>query len=92
MSFFKNLLHNCEETSFNIIKSEVTPLPFSAWLKMKTHIAFCKCCENFGKQANVIDKAMHHHVNATDESEKASQELKDRIKQKLKQNDFFCKE
>lgn len=92
MSFFKNLLHNCEETSFNIIKSEEASLSFSAWLKMKIHVVFCKCCKNFGKQIKLIDKTMHHHVNATDESEKAPQDLKDRIKQKLKQNDFFCKE
>jgi len=85
MDFFKNLLHNCEETSLNIIKSEETSLSFSAWLKMKIHIVFCNCCKNFGKQTKAIDKALYHHLNNTDESEYAPQDLKDRIKQNLKE-------
>ncbi|WP_228458719.1 hypothetical protein [Chryseobacterium aureum] len=86
MKFLNILLHNCEETSFNIIKSEETSLTFSKWLKMKFHIAFCKCCRNFGKQTKVIDKALQHHFRSdiSEHSVKASQELKDRIKENLK--------
>lgn len=86
MKLLNNLLHNCEETSLSIIKSEESSLAFSEWLKMRIHIAFCKCCRNFGKQTKVIDRALQHHFHSpiSDQSTKASQELKDRIKENLK--------
>jgi len=86
MEFINNLLHNCEETSLNIVKSEETSLSVSEWLKMKFHIAFCKCCRNFGKQTKGMDKALHHHFHAdfSEKATKASPELKYRIKENLK--------
>jgi hypothetical protein len=86
MNFFNKLLNNCEETSISIVKSEETSLSFSAWLKMKFHIMFCKCCQNFGKQTKAIDEALYHHFDAEENegAEKAPQELKDKIKEKLK--------
>ena len=87
MEFLNNLLHNCEETSLNIVKSEETSLTFYAWLKMKFHITFCKCCRNFGKQTKNMDKAIHNHFQPQiqEESKKAPQELKERIKLSLKE-------
>jgi len=86
MKFFNRLLNNCEETSFNIVKSEETPLSFSAWLKMKIHILFCKCCQNFKKQTKVIDEALYKHFDSemNSDAEHASQELKDKIKESFK--------
>lgn len=86
MKFFNNLLNNCEETSFNIVKSEETRLSFSAWLKMKFHILFCKCCQNFKKQIKVIDEALYKHFDSemNEDAEHASQELKDKIKESFK--------
>jgi hypothetical protein len=85
MEFINNLLHNCEETSLNIVKSEETSLSASAWLKMKFHIAFCKCCRNFGKQTKAMDKALqhHYHKDVSVQETKAPRELKDRIKENL---------
>lgn len=85
MEFINNLLHNCEETSLNIVKSKETSLSVSAWLKMKFHIAFCKCCRNFGKQTKAMDKALQHyfHEDASMPETKAPRELKDRIKENL---------
>ncbi|ANF51142.1 hypothetical protein A0O34_11725 [Chryseobacterium glaciei] len=86
MKFFNRLLNNCEETSLNIIKSEETSLSFSAWLKMKFHILFCKCCQNFKKQTKVIDEALYKHFESemNEDGEHLSQELKDKIKESLK--------
>jgi len=85
MKFINNLLHNCEDTSLNIIKSEETSLPVSVWLKMKFHIAFCKCCRNFNKQTKAIDRVLQHHFheNFPDQETKASDALKKRIKENL---------
>jgi len=85
MEFINNLLHNCEETSLNIVKSEETSLSVSVWLKMKFHIAFCKCCRNFGKQTKAMDKALknHFHENVSGEETKAPDALKKRIKENL---------
>ncbi|MFP3594008.1 hypothetical protein [Chryseobacterium sp. SIMBA_038] len=86
MKFFNRLLNNCEETSLNIIKSEETSLSFSAWLKMKFHILFCKCCQNFKKQTKVIDEALYKHFDSemNENEEHVSQELKDKIKESFK--------
>ncbi|WP_027381364.1 hypothetical protein [Chryseobacterium daeguense] len=84
MKFFNELLHNCEETSLNIVKSEETSLSPSAWLKMQFHIAFCKCCRNFKKQTKIVDKVLYNHFNNVDVSQKAPQDLKDKIKLNLK--------
>ncbi|SMP30020.1 hypothetical protein [Chryseobacterium profundimaris] len=85
MEFINNLLHNCEETSLNIVKSKETSLSVPAWLKMKFHIAFCKCCRNFGKQNKAMDKALQNqfHGNISMKETKASDELKNRIKENL---------
>ncbi len=85
MEFINNLLHNCEETSLNIVKSEETSLSVSEWLKMKFHIAFCKCCRNFGKQTKAMDKALQHHFheNISEKETKASDALKNKIKENL---------
>lgn len=86
MKFFNHLLNNCEETSLNIVKSEEASLSFSAWLKMKFHIVFCKCCQNFKKQTKVIDEALYKHFDTEmdHDTERASQELKDKIKESFK--------
>lgn len=85
MEFINNLLHNCEETSLNIVKSEETSLSVSELLKVKFHIAFCKCCRNFGKQTRAMDKALqyHFHENISGKETKASDALKNKIKENL---------
>ncbi len=85
MKFFNELLHNCEETSLNIVKHEEISLSPSAWLKLKFHITFCKCCRNFRKQTKIIDKVLYSHFRDNMEvSQKAPQDLKDKIKLNLK--------
>lgn len=88
MKFFNNYLHNCEETSLNIVKSGEISLSFSTRLKMKVHLVFCKCCRNFSKQTKIIDKALQFHFHSEpdpmDEYFKASPDFKNRIKENLK--------
>lgn len=86
MNFLNNYLHNCEETSLNIVKSEEISLSFSTRLKMKFHLVFCKCCRNFQKQTKIMDKVLHFHFHSDspDEFIQASPDLKNRIKENLK--------
>ena len=88
MKFLNHLLNNCEETSLNIVKSKEISLSFSSWLKMKFHILFCKCCQNFKKQTETIDKVLHQYFDPEIDngSERVSQELKEKIKEKLKKS------
>ncbi|HET9056761.1 MAG TPA: hypothetical protein VFN30_07935 [Chitinophagaceae bacterium] len=87
MGYLKKILNNCNETSLLILKNKEEKLSFRQKLEMKFHIYFCKCCENFEKQSNQIDKSLKAYFESINDrpAVKVSDDFKQRVKEKLNQ-------
>jgi hypothetical protein len=79
--YVQKLLHNCEETSRSIVKSESEALSFKEKMEMHVHLLFCKWCRNFRMQSNRIERALDFYFKNS-----APKPLSRAFKEKLKQN------
>lgn len=57
-TYLNKILNNCDEVSLRALKSEEREIPMKELFEMRLHIMFCKCCKNFIKQSNIIDKQL----------------------------------
>lgn len=87
MGYFKRILNNCNEASLLALKSKEERLSLQQKLEMRFHIYFCRCCENFEKQSQQIDKSLKVFFSETQSKPglKVSDEFKTKLKEKLKQ-------
>ena len=84
MSYFNRILNNCSEASLLALKSKEEKLPLGQKLEMRFHIYFCKCCKNFEKQSNLIDKSLKAYFKENKEQPKASEDFKNKLKDMMK--------
>jgi hypothetical protein len=86
MNYFKNLMEGCEEASFLAIRHKESPLPFRKRLEVSFHLMVCRCCSNFVKQTEIIDKSLHGYFNDMKQHPplKVSGDFKSMLKEKLK--------
>ena len=86
MSYLKKILNNCSETSLLALRAKEEKLSLKDKLVTRFHIYFCKCCQNFEKQSDVIDHSLKAFFKQMDSDNKvkASEEFKNRLKEKLK--------
>lgn len=57
-NIFTKILHGCEDVSQLIVRSSDEPLSLPEKALMHSHFLFCKCCKNFSKESEAIDKAL----------------------------------
>ena len=86
MSYFKRILNNCNEASMLALKSKEEKLSPRQKFGMKFHLTFCKCCQNFEKQSELIDKSLKAYFKETHgkEQPKASEDFKNKLKDMIK--------
>jgi hypothetical protein len=57
-TIFGKILHGCEDVSMLIVRSSDIPLSVSEKILVQSHLLFCKCCKNFIKESEAIDKSL----------------------------------
>ena len=88
MSYFKRIFNNCSEVSKLSLQDKEQPVSLGTRVEMYLHVAFCKCCKNFIKQSHKIDTAMEKMSSSLTEAppmQKASEEFKSKLKERLKE-------
>lgn len=86
MGYFNRILNNCNETSILSLRSKEEKLTLREKIEMKIHLRFCKCCQNFTKQSDLIDKIMRGYFEEMYKQPpiKASFDFKARMKEQFK--------
>lgn len=80
-NYIHRILNNCSEVSFNYLKKDEVKFPLKQRIEMKIHIHFCKCCQNFIHQSDIIDHQLKLYKESLLQQKeiKASDELKDKL-------------
>ncbi len=80
-SYINRILNNCSEVSLNYLKKDEETFPLKQRIEMKIHVHFCKCCQNFIHQSDIIDNQLKLYKESLlhDKKVKASDELKDKL-------------
>jgi hypothetical protein len=80
-SYINRILNNCSEVSLNYLKKDEVSFPLKQRIEMKIHVHFCKCCQNFIHQSDIIDNQLKLYKESLleDKKVKASDELKDKL-------------
>lgn len=73
---------SCKEASRLQSRALDQKLPALERLGLRIHLTLCKWCRRYGKQIRFLRDAAHHHL-ADNTSQKLSQSARDRIKQRL---------
>lgn len=86
MGYLDRIFNNCNETCILSLRSKEEKISFKQKLEMKIHLRFCKCCQNFTKQSDLIDETMKDYFEGLNAQPplKASDDFKAKIKQQLK--------
>ncbi len=86
MKYVHKILNNCEEVSLMALQAKEQKLPWRKRVELKIHLFYCRCCSNFVKQSDLIDKTLGHLAENMDKNppfqadEKFKAKLKDKIK------------
>jgi hypothetical protein len=80
-SYLNKIMNNCSEVSFLHLQKNEVSIPFKKRMEMNIHVKFCKCCQNFIKQSDIIDQQLKLYKDLVLEQKntKASDELKDKL-------------
>jgi hypothetical protein len=86
MGYFSRILNNCNETCILSLRNKEEQLSLKQKIEMKIHLRFCKCCQNFTQQSDIIDKTMNQFFEQMDNQPplKASADFKAKMKEQLK--------
>jgi hypothetical protein len=82
---------DCHQATFLIAKQLNGQLGFTEKLRLKSHLAYCKFCENFNIESKKIDKILKANPDDLPISSHYKQtlttEIKEKIKQKITENE-----
>jgi hypothetical protein len=86
MGYINRILNNCDETCILSLRSKEERLSWRQKIEIKIHLRFCKCCQNFTKQSDMIDDTMIGYFEDMEQQPpiKASDDFKARLKAQLK--------
>ena len=71
----------CKEVSEKLSAHMDTPLPFTDWLKVRTHLFLCKYCLRFYRQLQLMRKyCKNNEIPKTDSKIALSSQAKARMK------------
>lgn len=86
MGYLSRILNNCNETCINSLRGKEEKLTLRQRLEMRIHLHFCKCCQNFTRQSDMIDETMKGFFKEMESQPpvKASDEFKARMREQFK--------
>lgn len=86
MGYFNRILNNCNETCILSLRNKEEKLSLRHKIEMKIHLRFCKCCQNFTKQSDMIDETMKGYFEELEKQPpvKASDDFKARMKEQFR--------
>lgn len=68
------------------LQAKELDLPWRKRLEMRIHLYYCRCCSNFVKQSELMDKSLEHLAHGLDSQPPftAEADFKERLKAELK--------
>lgn len=87
-TYLHKILNNCAEVSYHSLQKNEVQFSLRQRLEMKIHITFCKCCRNFIKQSNILDRKLKLYKDKMQQSSdvKAPKLLKDKLEKIISDN------
>lgn len=86
MKYLHKILNNCAEVTLLALQAKEQDLPWRKRVEMRIHLFYCRCCSNFVKQSDLMDKSLERFADDLENNPPftAEADFKQRLKDQLK--------